>query len=289
MGGEVLKDIIIYNGDNIIDYTYEVIDGDLNIYFNVDNINSVNVRFDINVYEKIKFNKLKVKKLYEDEVVVKLKDNNGSFKLKLNDKFFVKSVYSFINRFSSKKELLDNLNLFMSTNAGKEYITELEELINNIDSPESRVKGFDLSIEDDRVDLLLFSNKLYEMLASKMKFKDLMLLVVAFDGALKPPKVNEQVFNYLVTNTMMSKRYQDYLCILANTYKMNGFDYKKIDEFVIREKKCDFFIKYISMDFIDKEALINKLKLMGKKKFIDELKNNKQLKEVIGEELLSIL
>lgn len=285
----MLKDIIIYNGDNIIDYKYEVSDGDLVINFNVDNIDSVNVRYDINIYEKIKFNKLKVKKLYEDEVIVKLKDNNGSFKLKVNERFFVKSVYSYINRFSSKSELLDNLNLFKSTSAGKIYNNELEELINNIDSPESRVKGFDLSIEDDRVDLLLFSNKLYEKLASKMKFKDLMLLVVAFDGALRPPKVNEQVFNYLVTNAMMSKRYQDYLCILANTYKTSGFDYKKIDEFVIREKKVDFFIKYISLDSVNSEKLILRLKEIGKKKFIDELKSSQQLKEVIGEELFNTL
>ena len=122
-----------------------------------------------------------------------------------------------------------------------------------------------------------------------MKFKDLMLLVVAFDGALRPPKVNEQVFNYLVTNAMMSKRYQDYLCILSNTYKTSGFDYKKIDEFVIREKKVDFFIKYISLDCINSEKLILRLKEIGKKRFIDELKSSQQLKEVIGEELFNTL
>ena len=287
----MLKDIIIYNGEDIIDYKYEVVNGELVISFNLDKeLESVNVIYDINVYEKIKFNKLKVKKRFEDEVEVFLIGNKSvTFNLRVNNKFFVKSVYSFINRFSKKSELLDNLNLFKSLNAGKEYIEEIDSLINNIDTPESRVKGFDLSIEDDRVDLLLFTNKLYERIASKMKFKDLMLLVVAFDGAMRPPKVNNIVFNCLVTNAMCSKRYMNHLCVLANTYKHAGFDYKKIDEFVIREKKVNFFIKYISLDCINKEELINRLKTIGKKKFIEELKQSNELKEVIGEELFNTL
>ena len=110
----MLKDIIIYNGEDIIDYKYEVVNGELVISFDLDKeLDSVNVIYDINVYEKIKFNKLKVKKRFEDEVEVFLKGNKSvTFNLRVNNKFFVKSVYSFINRFSKKSELLDNLNLF---------------------------------------------------------------------------------------------------------------------------------------------------------------------------------
>ena len=275
----MLSDIIIYNGENIIDYKYEIDSkGKLVIKFNIpETMDKVNFIYDINVYDKIKIKDLKKKKVYEDELELIVKKNRDiTIYLNVNYKFFVKSCYKFINRAGSKEDLINNLNLFKDTKVGKKYLNELSELVNNIDTPESKVKGFALDIENDRVDLLLFTNKLYENLASKMKFKDLMLLVVSVDGAFRPPKVNNIVFNCLLTNAMCFKRKHAYLLNLAKTYTAGGFDYSKLDDFFIKEKDTYYFKEYININCVDKDELINKLVNIGDKDFINELINDEE-------------
>lgn len=54
-----------------------------------------------------------------------------SFLVNINYKFFIKTIYKFINKFINKDTLIQEINLFLKSKIGKKY--ELEKLLNEIE------------------------------------------------------------------------------------------------------------------------------------------------------------
>lgn len=274
----MFKDIKVFSDNESIEYSYKIDNGLL--LFSIDNINNkqydnLKIIYDENIYQISLSNNIKSESLKAGEMLIYPESNakNLSFKVNINYKFFIKSIYKFINKFINKDTLIQEIDVFQKSNAGKKYKNELVKLLGEIENKnipieELLLEGYD---EPNRIINLLLNNELYISLAEKMNNQDLMLLITYYISAPMIPKIDQETFNDLVNSAIKYDHSFENIWRLGMNYDCRGYNYDLLDDFFVNSKDRRYLVEYISgIIQVNKEKIVNMVIQTKDKEFIKE-------------------
>ncbi|MBE6147371.1 MAG: hypothetical protein E7168_03430 [Firmicutes bacterium] len=276
----MFKDIKTFLDDNRIDYTYDIKDGELICTLpSENNNNKLEIVFDENIYDDITFDKtINFNKINSGKIQIDLKNISTkliTFKLKINYKFFIKTIHKFINNFINIDKLLDELDFFKQSTVGKKYRKQIDLLINEIDKNSITDLLSTTENEKDRIDNILLNNELYLFLVDKMTAKDLMLLITAYISSDRQPKIDQETFNNLVKEAISYDHALENVWRLGMNYDERGLNFDLLDEFFVNSKDSWYLSEYISgINQVNQEKIINMVIKTKDKDFIKQLLND---------------
>lgn len=205
----MFKDIKVFKDNESIKYNYKI--DDKQLIFSIDNIgnskyDNLEIIYDENIYQIDLNNNIKSENWKAGEILLCLEKNvtNFSFIVTINYKFFIKTVYKFINEFIDKDILIQEINLFLKSKIGNKHKNELKKLLDEIENKNMLVEDLLLERNDEqnRIVNLLINNELYITLVKQMTDQDLMLLITYYIYAPMIPKIDQETFNNLVNSAI---------------------------------------------------------------------------------------
>ena len=275
----MFKDIKVFNDNESIEYTYKIDDGLL--LFSIENGNkkqydNLKIIYDENIYQINLSNNIKYKNLEAGEILIFLENNTTdfSFKVNINYKFFIKTVYKFFNKFIDKDTLIQEINIFLKSKIGKKYNNELVKLLDEIENKYIPIEELILEENDEvnRITDLLLNNEIFITLANQMTNQDLMLLITYYIFAPIVPNTDQQTFNDLVNSAIQYDYPLEKVWRLAMNYDSRGYNYDLIDEFFVNSKDSYYLAEYISgVIQVNKEKIVNMIIQTKDKEFIKAL------------------
>lgn len=275
----MFKDIKVFNDNESIEYTYKIDDGLL--LFSIENGNkkqydNLKIIYDENIYQINLSNSIKYKNLNAGEILIFLENDTTdfSFKVNINYKFFVKTVYKFINKFIDKDTLIKEINIFLKSKIGQKYNNELVKLLDEIENKDVSIEELMLEENDEinRITNLLLNNEIYITLANQMNNQDLMLLITYYIFAPMIPMIDQETFNDLVNSAIQYDYPLEKVWRLAMNYDSRGYNYDLIDEFFVNSKDSYYLAEYISgVIQVNKEKIVNMIIQTKDKEFIKSL------------------
>ena len=277
----MFKDIKVFNDNESIEYTYKIDDGLL--LFSIENGNkkqydNLKIIYDENIYQINLSNNIKYKNLEAGEILIFLENDTTdfSFKVNINYKFFVKTVYKFINKFIDKDTLIQEINIFLKSKIGQKYNNELVKLLDEIENKDVSIEELMLEENDEinRITNLLLNNEIYITLANQMNNQDLMLLITYYIFAPMIPMIDQETFNDLVNSAIQYDYPLEKVWRLAMNYdsRYYNYNYDLIDEFFVNSKDSDYLAEYISgVIQVNKEKIVNMIIQTKDKEFIKAL------------------
>lgn len=275
----MFKDIKVFNDNESIEYTYKIDDGLL--LFSIENGNkkqydNLKIIYDENIYQINLSNNIKYKNLEAGEILIFLENDTTdfSFKVNINYKFFVKTVYKFINKFIDKDTLIQEINIFLKSKIGQKYNKELAKLLDEIENKDVSIEELILEENDEinRITNLLLNNEIYITLANQMNNQDLMLLITYYIFAPMIPMIDQETFNDLVNSAIQYDYPLEKVWRLAMNYDSRGYNYDLIDEFFVNSKDSYYLAEYISgVIQVNKEKIVNMIIQTKDKEFIKAL------------------
>ncbi|MBE6148434.1 MAG: hypothetical protein E7167_02950 [Firmicutes bacterium] len=256
-----------------IDINHGTITGSL---FIEDNSNILNIVFDENIYDNISFiEDISFEVINKHKIEVDLKSLTNkliTFKLEVNFKFFIKSVYKFINDFIDIEALQFELNIFKSSINGNIYKKQIDTIINEIDK--MTIDELILADEEEkyRIENILLNSELYSNLINKMTAKDLMLLITEYISCNKPFNINQETFDELLKAAVDYDDSLENVWRLAMNYDERGLNFDLLEYFFVKSKDCWYLCEYISGVFqANQENIINLIVATKDKSFINSL------------------
>lgn len=275
----MFKDIHIFSNNESIKYNYKIDDGLL--LFSIENENkkqydNLKIIYDENIYQINLSNNIKYKNLEAGEILIFLENNTTdfSFKVNINYKFFIKTVYKFFNKFIDKDTLIQEINIFLKSKIGQKYNNELAKLLDEIENKDVSIEELILEENDEinRITNLLLNNEIFITLADQMTNQDLMLLITYYIFAPIVPNTDQQTFNDLVNSAIQYDYPLKKVWRLAMNYDSRGYNYDLIDEFFVNSKDSDYLAEYISgVIQVNKEKIVNMIIQTKDKEFIKAL------------------
>ncbi len=275
----MFKDIKVFNDNESIEYTYKIDDGLL--LFSIENGNkkqydNLKIIYDENIYQINLSNSIKYKNLNAGEILIFLENDTTdfSFKVNINYKFFIKTVYKFFNKFIDKDTLIQEINIFLKSKIGQKYNNELAKLLDEIENKDVSIEELMLEENDEinRITNLLLNNEIFITLANQMNNQDLMLLITYYIFAPIVPNTDQQTFNDLVNSAIQYDYPLKKVWRLAMNYDSRGYNYDLIDEFFVNSKDSDYLAEYISgVIQVNKEKIVNMIIQTKDKEFIKAL------------------
>ena len=275
----MFKDIKVFNDNETFEYNYKMDDGLL--LFSIENGNkkqydNLKIIYDENIYQINLSNNIKYKILNAGEMLIFLENNTTdfSFKVNINYKFFIKTVYKFFNKFIDKDTLIQEINIFLKSKIGKKYNKELVKLLDEIENKDVSIEELMLEENDEvnRLTDLLLNNEIFITLANQMNNQDLMLLITYYIFAPIVPNTDQQTFNDLVNSAIQYDYPLKKVWRLAMNYDSRGYNYDLIDEFFVNSKDSDYLAEYISgVIQVNKEKIVNMIIQTKDKEFIKAL------------------
>lgn len=275
----MFKDIKVFNDNETIEYNYKMDDGLL--LFSIENGNkkqydNLKIIYDENIYQINLSNNIKCKNLNAGEILIFLENDTTdfSFKVNINYKFFIKTVYKFFNKFIDKDTLIQEINIFLKSKIGKKYNNELVKLLDEIENKDVSIEELILEENDEvnRITDLLLNNEIFITLANKMNNQDLMLLITYYIFAPKIPMIDQKTFDDLVNSAIQYDYPLEKVWRLAMNYDSRGYNYDLIDEFFVNSKDSDYLAEYISgVIQVNKEKIVNMIIQTKDKEFIKAL------------------
>ena len=275
----MFKDIKVFNDNETIEYNYKMDDGLL--LFSIENGNkkqydNLTIIYDENIYQINLSNNIKYKNLEASEILIFLENDTTdfSFKVNINYKFFVKTVYKFINKFIDKDTLIQEINIFLKSKIGQKYNNELAKLLDEIENKDVSIEELMLEENDEinRITNLLLNNEIYITLANQMNNQDLMLLITYYIFAPMIPMIDQETFNDLVNSAIQYDYPLEKVWRLAMNYDSRGYNYDLIDEFFVNSKDSYYLAEYISgVIQVNKEKIVNMIIQTKDKEFIKAL------------------
>ncbi len=275
----MFKDIKVFNDNETFEYNYKMDDGLL--LFSIENGNkkqydNLKIIYDENIYQINLSNNIKYKNLNAGEILIFLENNTTdfSFKVNINYKFFIKTVYKFFNKFIDKDTLIQEINIFLKSKIGKKYNKELVKLLDEIENKDVSIEELMLEENDEinRITNLLLNNEIYITLANQMNNQDLMLLITYYIFAPMIPMIDQETFNDLVNSAIQYDYPLKKVWRLAMNYDSRGYNYDLIDEFFVNSKDSDYLAEYISgVIQVNKEKIVNMIIQTKDKEFIKAL------------------
>lgn len=275
----MFKDIKVFNDNETFEYNYKMDDGLL--LFSITNVNkkqydNLKIIYDENIYQINLSNNIKYKILNAGEMLIFLENNTTdfSFKVNINYKFFIKTVYKFFNKFIDKDTLIQEINIFLKSKIGQKYNNELTKLLDDIENKDIPIEELMLEENDEinRITNLLLNNEIFITLADQMTNQDLMLLITYYIFAPIVPNTDQQTFNDLVNSAIQYDYPLKKVWRLAMNYDSRGYNYDLIDEFFVNSKDSDYLAEYISgVIQVNKEKIVNMIIQTKDKEFIKAL------------------
>lgn len=275
----MFKDIKVFNDNETIEYNYKMDDGLL--LFSIENGNkkqydNLKIIYDENIYQINLSNNIKCKNLNAGEILIFLENDTTdfSFKVNINYKFFIKTVYKFFNKFIDKDTLIQEINIFLKSKIGQKYNNELAKLLDEIENKDVSIEELILEENDEvnRITDLLLNNEIFITLANKMNNQDLMLLITYYIFAPKIPMIDQKTFDDLVNSAIQYDYPLEKVWRLAMNYDSRGYNYDLIDEFFVNSKDSDYLAEYISgVIQVNKEKIVNMIIQTKDKEFIKAL------------------
>ncbi|MGN1352543.1 MAG: hypothetical protein ACI4WF_00575 [Bacilli bacterium] len=275
----MFKDIKVFNDNETFEYNYKMDDGLL--LFSIENGNkkqydNLKIIYDENIYQINLSNNIKYKNLNASEILIFLENDTTdfSFKVNINYKFFVKTVYKFLNKFIDKDTLIKEINIFLKSKIGQKYNNELAKLLDDIENKYIPIEELMLEGNDEvnRITNLLLNNEIYITLANQMSNQDLMLLITYYIFAPMIPMIDQETFNDLVNSAIQYDYPLEKVWRLAMNYDSRGYNYDLIDEFFVNSKDSYYLAEYISgVIQVNKEKIVNMIIQTKDKEFIKAL------------------
>ena len=277
----MFKDIKVFNDNETIEYNYKMDDGLL--LFSIENGNkkqydNLKIIYDENIYQINLSNNIKCKNLNAGEILIFLENDTTdfSFKVNINYKFFIKTVYKFFNKFIDKDTLIQEINIFLKSKIGQKYNNELAKLLDEIENKDVSIEELILEENDEvnRITDLLLNNEIFITLANKMNNQDLMLLITYYIFAPKIPMIDQKTFDDLVNSAIQYDYPLEKVWRLAMNYdsRYYNYNYDLIDEFFVNSKDSYYLAEYISgVIQVNKEKIVNMIIQTKDKEFIKAL------------------
>lgn len=293
----MFKDIKIFKDNEPIEYTYKIDDEQL--IFSIDDIgnsqyDNLKIIYDENIYQIDLKNNIKSENLKVGEILLYLESSVTSFSfiVNINYKFFIKTIYKFINRFINKDTLIQEIDLFLKSKIGNKYKNELEKLLNEIENKNRSVEELLLQSNDEhnRIVNLLVNNELYITLAKQMNVQDLMLLITYYIFAPMIPKIDQETFNDLVNSAIKYDHSLENVWRLGMNFDCKNYNYDLLDEFFVNSKDSWYLAEYISsIHQVNQEKIVNMVIQAKDKEFIKRLLEDNFIQSHLEEKYKDIL
>lgn len=293
----MFKDIKIFKDNEPIEYTYKIDDEQL--IFSIDDIgnsqyDNLKIIYDENIYQIDLKNNIKSENLKVGEILFYLESSVTSFSfiVNINYKFFIKTIYKFINRFINKDTLIQEIDLFLKSKIGNKYKNELEKLLNEIENKNRSVEELLLQSNDEhnRIVNLLVNNELYITLAKQMNVQDLMLLITYYIFAPMIPKIDQETFNDLVNSAIKYDHSLENVWRLGMNFDCKNYNYDLLDEFFVNSKDSWYLAEYISsIHQVNQEKIVNMVIQAKDKEFIKRLLEDNFIQSHLEEKYKDIL
>lgn len=275
----LFKDVKVFRDDESMEYSYKIDDGLL--LFSIDNINNkqydnLKIIYDENIYQIQLNDDIKYDNLKAGEILIYLEKNITifSFRANISYKFFIKTVYKFINRFIDKDTLIQEINIFLKSRIGVKYKNELAKLLGEIENKNASVEELLLEAidESNRIINLLLNSELFITLEKQMNNQDLMLLITYYISAPMIPKIDQETFNNLVNSAIKYDHSLENVWRLGMNYDCRNYNYDLLDEFFVNSKDSWYLAEYISgINQVNQEKIVNMVIQTKDKKFIKKL------------------
>lgn len=273
----MFKDITIFGGNEKIEYSYVLEDGLLHFFIrNIDKeqYKSLKIIYDENIYQISFGEKIKYEIVKAGEIFISLEDNTISFNVNVNFKFFIKTVYKFINKFIDKDTLIQEIELFLKTMVGQKYKKKLMALLSAIQNEGVSLEELILEDNDefDRITNLLLNNELFITLSKQMNDKDLMLLITYYIAAPMIPKIDQETFDNLVNEAMNYDYALENIWRLGMNYDGKDYNYDLLDTFFVNSKDSWYLAEYISgVTQVNQKKIVDMIIKTRDKAFINKL------------------
>ncbi len=287
----MLKDVRIFVSKNRIDYSYDLIDNYIVCNVLCRDYDTLAIYCDGNIFDNIIIDG-NIQAIGCDDNEIKVDVINKevfSFKINVNYKFFVKTVYKFINKFNDKDNLLEELNIFLNSPIGLEHKKELEDMIINIDKPLDELI-FSSDDEIERIRSILLNSELYLDFAGKMSETDLMLMVTSYIFSPNVPRVDQEFFDEMFESAKKFGHANELIWRLAMNYDSIGYNFDKFDKYFVDKKDVWYLGEYIrGVNQDDYSHIISLVIDTDDKKFIEEVLNDDLINMTLEEEDLDLL
>ena len=290
----MFDDFRIFIDDKRIDYKYEIVNNKIRCNIDINkNDKQLYTFFDENVYD-IKFeDNIDVIKENNNKYIVNLeeyKNNIVTIDIVLNYKYCVKALFNFINRRIDKIVLIDRFNLFKSVKDGNKYVKEIDRILEEIDNKDINELLFDTDKEFDRIFKILDENELLNSFLDKMTDKDYMLLITWEISVKVVPEIDQIKFDNIVKEAINYDYSLENVWRLAMSFDERGFDFSKIEEYLVNSKDIKYLLEYVSGVWqADKDRIIKLIIDSKDKNYIKKIVEDDYLMNHFGEKIKSKL
>ncbi len=289
----MFNDINLSIDNNEVNYQYVISKNKIIIKTNELPIGScLKIFYDENIYEIKLDENIKINHETEDTITILLNSNELWMEVILKKNFIVKSIYKYINKFSNKDTLIEEIKLFLKMPVSKKYHKDLTNLLANIENQNIDIDTLILNNtpEFERIVNILLNNQTFEQLINNMSDLELMLLITSYIYAPLAPQINQDVFNNLVNVAKNYANNLESIWRLGMNYDNKGYNYDLLDDFFVNSKNVYYLGEYISgIEQINPEKIINAIVNTKDKKFIKEVYEDELITESIDKKYLSIL
>lgn len=293
----MFKDVKVFRDDESIEYSYKIDDGLL--LFSIDNINNkqydnLKIIYDENIYQIDINDDIKYDNVKAGEIRIYLGKNTTrfAFKVNINYKFFIKTIYKFINGFIDKGTLIQEIDIFLKSKIGVKYKNKLTKLLDEIENKNVSVEELLLEANDEqnRIITLLLNNELFISLEEQMDNQDLMLLITYYISAPMIPKIDQETFNDLVNSAIKYDHALENVWRLGMNYDCRNYNYDLLDEFFVNSKDSWYLAEYISgVSQVNQEKIVNMVIQTKDKEFIKRLLKDNFIQSNLEEKYKEVL
>lgn len=290
----MFKDINLVIENNKVNFEYKIIKDKI-IIKPIDELeigNVLKIFYDENIYE-IKLNKnTKFDLGKAGEVFINLNIKEFSFSITLKNNFFVKSVYKYINKLINIDTLINEINIFIKSKAGKSYLDDLTILLGKIENKDIEIEDLIINKKDEyeRIFNLLIYNKTYIDIAKNMSNLELMLLITSYIYVPFTPKIDQDSFNDLIN---VAKNYDNALeniWRLGMNYDGKGYNFDLLDNYFVDSQNIWYLGEYINgIHQINQEKIVNAILKTNDKAFIKQVLVDNFIVDNLGEKYKIIL
>lgn len=269
----------IQNGKIIVQYEVKFKKGEEKI---------IHFYYDENIYKVNGLEKYTIVKNSGGTLDILLeKDEEVSLEVEVNYKYFMKSVYQFINEFIQSDLFQSQIEFYITTLHAKKEKESLENLVKQMKTIR---ENFGYERAWGRIHDLVLENETYKKYAKKMDALDLLLLITWYVSATGVPSVSQEFFNEMVSVGKTYEHSLETLWRLAMSYDERGYDFSLIDQFFLDAKDSWYFLEYLSgVTQVDNEKMIDKLIATNDKEFIKAVYDEEYAKHFFDEETLKRL
>ncbi len=262
-----LDGINILMNEKSAEYKYEIKENKIIVSIKNCNIcKTLEIVLDENVYNISDMNEFKYTYIDPWKFTIDLTDIKEDIiiEFEINYKYFVKTVFKYINKFLDKDSLLSELKLLKNFKVFDNYENNINDIISEIESKSINDLLLEESKEYDRICKLLIDSKINNDFYEQLNYKDKMLIITNYIACPRPFELTQEDFNQLVESAKEYKASLESVWRLAMSYDMKNYNFDLIDNFFVNMKNIWYLGEYISG--IHQINLDNIIKLIIEKK-----------------------